>query len=172
MTQRDLSSPGIRWIDQTCAAVGRFAAWLMLFLALTTALVVIMRYGFSSGRIWLQEAGNWMHAAGFLLASAYALASGDHVRVDVFYSRFNRRQRAWVDLIGTLVLLLPLCLFILWSSLDYVADSWRVREASREAGGLPALYLLKSLIPISAGLLILQGLSLAWQQLRALRERD
>jgi TRAP-type mannitol/chloroaromatic compound transport system permease small subunit len=93
-----------------------------------------------------------------MLASAYTLRSDAHVRVDVFYRRFTPRTRAIIDLLGSLLFLLPMAGFILWSSLDYVEFSWRLKEKSQEAEGLPWLYLLKTLIPLMGGLLIWQGL--------------
>jgi TRAP-type mannitol/chloroaromatic compound transport system permease small subunit len=118
----------------------------------------VLRYGFDSGSIALQESVTYMHAMLFMLGAAYTLRQNGHVRVDIFYQRFSRRGRAWVDLLGTLVLLIPVCLFILSSSFDYVADAWSVKEGSREAGGLPYVYWLKSVILLMPLLLLLQGL--------------
>jgi len=145
-------------LDQVNLWVGRTIAWLALAMVLITFLVVVMRYGFDSGSIALQESVTYMHAMLFMLGAAYTLRQNGHVRVDIFYQRFSRRGRAWVDLLGTLVLLIPVCLFILSSSFDYVADAWSVKEGSREAGGLPYVYWLKSLILLMPLLLLLQGL--------------
>ena len=101
----------------------------------------------------------------FLVGAAYTLKHEGHVRVDIFYRKFSPRTRAWVDLGGTLLLLLPVCLFIFIASYDYVAQSWALQEGSREAGGLDGVFLLKSLILVMAGLLVLQGLSQAIQRL-------
>jgi TRAP-type mannitol/chloroaromatic compound transport system permease small subunit len=102
-----------------------------------------------------------MHATVFMLAAAYTLHRDEHVRVDIFYRKLDARGRAWVDVTGTLLLLLPMMIFLLATSLDYVATSWSIHEGSREAGGLPYPFvpLLKSLIPVTACLLILQGLA-------------
>jgi TRAP-type mannitol/chloroaromatic compound transport system permease small subunit len=145
-------------LDQVNLWVGRTIAWLALAMVLITFLVVVMRYGFDSGSIALQESVTYMHAMLFMLGAAYTLRQNGHVRVDIFYQRFSRRGRAWVDLLGTLVLLIPVCLFILSSSFDYVADAWSVKEGSREAGGLPYVYWLKSVILLMPLLLLLQGL--------------
>jgi len=152
-------------------AVGLAAAWLALAMVLVTTLVVVQRYWFASGSIRLQESITVMHGVMFMLAAAYTLAAGDHVRVDVFYSRMTPRQRAWVNLLGTLVLLLPFCGFLLVVSTDYVATSWQIREASQEAGGLPYPLpaLVKSCIPLTAGLLMLQGLALLLDSVATLR---
>jgi TRAP-type mannitol/chloroaromatic compound transport system permease small subunit len=145
-------------LDQVNLWVGRTIAWLALAMVLITFLVVVMRYGFDSGSIALQESVTYMHAMLFMLGAAYTLRQNGHVRVDIFYQRFSRRGRAWVDLLGTLVLLIPVCLFILSSSFDYVADAWSVKEGSREAGGLPYVYWLKSVILLMPLLLLLQGM--------------
>lgn len=148
-----------RQLDLLAEWTGRIAAWLALALVLVTFSVVVLRYGFEIGSIALQESALYLHASLFLLAAAYTLKQDAHVRVDIFYRRFSPRTRAWVDLLGALFLLLPVCLFLLWVSWDYVATAWAVHEGSRETGGLPYVYLLKTLIPISVGLIALQGVS-------------
>jgi TRAP-type mannitol/chloroaromatic compound transport system permease small subunit len=144
-------------LDSVNAWVGRAIAWLALAMVLVTFLVVVLRYGFDTGSIALQESVTYMHAMLFMLGAAYTLQRDGHVRVDIFYQGFSRRGRAWVDLLGTLVLLVPVCLFILASSWGYVAESWAVHEGSREAGGLPYVYWLKSLMVLMPLLLLLQG---------------
>jgi len=148
-------------LETVSVAVGRSVALLTVLMVLVTALVVLLRYLFGLGWIWLQESITWMHAAVFMLAAAYTLAREEHVRVDVFYREMSPRARAWVDLVGTLVLLLPVCAFLLWSSWGYVASAWGMSEGSRESGGLPALYLLKSVLVAMPVLLGLQGVALA-----------
>jgi TRAP-type mannitol/chloroaromatic compound transport system permease small subunit len=128
-----------------------------------------MRYAFGQGLIWLQESVNWMHAAVFMLGAAYTLKADQHVRVDVLYRGLGERGRAVVNLAGTLVLLLPLCAYLVVESWAYVEVSWRIGERSREAGGLPMLYLLKSLIPLMAVLLALQGVAGGLRALLSLR---
>jgi TRAP-type mannitol/chloroaromatic compound transport system permease small subunit len=122
--------------------------------------VVVLRYGFDAGSIALQESVTYMHAMLFMLGAAYTLQLNGHVRVDIFYQRFGPRGRAWVDLLGTLFLLIPVCLYILTSSWGYVTESWAVNEGSREAGGLPYVYWLKTLLVAMPLLLLLQGV--AW----------
>lgn len=147
--------------------LGRAVSWLSLCMVLVTFFVVVMRYVFDLGWIWLQESVTFMHAALFLVGASYTLKHQGHVRVDIFYQRFSPRFRAWVDLLGTLLLLLPVCLFIFTVSWDYVIQSWALHEGSREAGGLDGVYLLKALMLVMAGLLVLQGLAMA---IRALLE--
>jgi TRAP-type mannitol/chloroaromatic compound transport system permease small subunit len=117
----------------------------------------------------LQESLLYLNALLFVLGSAYTLKHDGHVRVDIFYSRMSSRNKALIDLAGTLLLLLPVCGFILWSSWDYVALSWRVREGSAETSGLPFIYLLKTLILVLAALLSWQGVAEILKALRLLR---
>jgi TRAP-type mannitol/chloroaromatic compound transport system permease small subunit len=119
--------------------------------------VVVLRYVFDSGWIAVQESISAMHAAVFLIGAAYTLKHEGHVRVDIFYSHFGERVRAWVDLCGALFMLMPFMFFIGWMSWQYVLESWNVLESSREAGGLPGVYLLKSLILLMVALLMLQA---------------
>ena len=149
----------VHYIDAFTDRSGRLLAWLVLAMALLTALVVIMRYGFNTGSIMAQEAVTYMHGCLFMLGAAYALKNGAHVRVDIFYRSFSPRARAWVNSLGGIVFLLPLCIFIGFVSWDYVADSWALRESSPEPGGIPAVFLLKSLLPLMAVNLFLQGLA-------------
>jgi len=142
-----------RFIEWT----GRAVSWLTLFMVIITFLVVVLRYLFDTGWIALQESISYMHASVFLIGAAYTLQQEGHVRVDIFYSRFGEQARAWVDLCGALFMLMPFMFFIGWMSWEYVLDSWDVLEGSREAGGLPGVFLLKSLILLMAALLMLQA---------------
>jgi len=140
--------------------VGNVVAWLTVAMVLVVSVIVIDRYWFASGSIRVQESVSFMHAAVFMLAAAWTLARGGHVRVDIFYSSMSPRGKAIVDITGTLLLLVPFCLFLIWTSWDYVATSWAIGESSLETGGLPFPFpaIMKSFIPLSAGLLLLQGI--------------
>src|SRR5436305_2192482 len=107
-------------IDRFNAAVGRAASWCALFIVLAGFAVVLLRYVLGLGSLWLQESILYAHAALFLMAAAWTLKQGGHVRVDVFYADASLRTKAWVDVVGVLLLLLPFCLAILWFSLPYV----------------------------------------------------
>ena len=131
--------------------------WLASVLVLVTAIVVLLRYAFQAGSIALQESLIYINALLFTLGAAHTLKHDGHVRVDIFYSRMSGRNRALVDLVGTLLLLFPLCGFILWTSWDYVSLSWQIRERSAETSGLPFVYLLKTTILLLAGFLLWQG---------------
>lgn len=149
----------VNFIDAFSEWVGRALAWLTLLMALFTAGIVVLRYGFNVGSILAQEAVVYLHGALFLLGAAYALKVGAHVRVDVFYREFSPRTKAWIDSVGGIVFLLPLCVFIIGSSWDYVSESWRMQEISAEPGGIPAVFILKSMIPLAAANLALQGVA-------------
>lgn len=151
---------------------GRAIAWLTVAMVLVTFAIVVLRYLFNTGWIAMQESVTYMHALVFMLGAAYTLKHDEHVRVDIFYQRMGPRGRALVDLCGTLFLLLPVCGYIAWESWDYVADSWSLLEGSREAGGLPGVFLLKSVIPLMAALLILQGIAMAIRALLTLLEEE
>jgi len=138
---------------------GRSVSWFSLVLVLVMFAVVVLRYVFDSGSIALQESATYLHATVFLIGMAYTLQQDAHVRVDIFYSRFSSQTKAWVDLFGAVFLLLPFMLFISWISWLYISDSWSVFEGSREAGGLPGVFLLKSLILVMTFLLSLQAVT-------------
>jgi len=152
---------------------GRLVAWLVLPMVAGTFLIVVLRYAFDLGWIWMQEGAVWLHAAVFMLAAAYTLNRDEHVRVDIIYRGMTARRRAAVDLAGAVLFLVPTAVFLLMTSWDYVAVSWQIREGSREAGGLPypAVSLLKSVIPLTAILLLLQALAAAADDVLTLRSR-
>lgn len=152
-------------IERLTGAIGRAAMWCALFMVLAEAVLVLLRYVLGLGSIPLQESISYAHAALFMLAAAWTLQRNGHVRVDLFYSAATPRRRAAVDLAGALVLLMPFVVGILILSLPYVGRSVAILEGSREASGLPFVYLLKMLIPAFAMLMALQGLA---QALRAL----
>jgi len=153
------------------AWIGRGASWLTLVMTLLIFAVVVLRYGFNLGWIWLQESVTFLHALIFTTAAAWALQTDDHVRVDIFYRDRPQRYRDAVDLAGTLVFLVPFAVFLLSIGWDYVAASWATREGSREAGGLPLVWVMKGLILVLPGLLLLQAWATARQCIRRLRQR-
>ncbi|MDT8446634.1 MAG: TRAP transporter small permease subunit [bacterium] len=148
-------------IDRLTEATGRAASWLILGMVAVTFLVALLRYLFNIGWIWMQESVTYLHALLFLLAIPYALKTEGHVRVDLFYRPATPRTKAWIDLAGTLLLLFPFCGLILFHGWGYAADSWRIFEGSGETGGIPGLFLIKSMVVVMPLLLILQGLSQA-----------
>ncbi|MEX2468681.1 MAG: TRAP transporter small permease subunit [Pseudohongiellaceae bacterium] len=156
-------------IDRTNHLLGRGVAWLALAMVLLMAAIVVLRYFFQFGSIAMQEAVMYLNALLFAAGAGYTLKEQGHVRVDIFYSRLTSRQQAWIELVGGVLFLLPMTLFILVTSWDYVALSWRIREGSIESSGLPFVYLLKSMIPLLAALLALQGIAEMLKAIRVLR---
>ena len=159
-------------IDKLNDAIGRGVSWLTLLMVLITFVVVILRYVFSLGWVWVQEAYVWLHGVVFMVGAAYPLLHNGHVRVDIFYRPASRYYKAWVDLLGTLLLLFPVIILVAVVSDSYILKSWAGLEESREAGGLPGLFLLKSVIWVFCGLMALQGLSLAGRSILILTGRD
>jgi TRAP-type mannitol/chloroaromatic compound transport system permease small subunit len=159
-------------IEATNERVGRAVAWLMILLVLNTFLVAVLRYGFSLAWVGLQEAYVWMHGLIFMVASGYTFLHEGHVRVDVIYRQVGLRTQAWINILGTLILLWP-ALAVIWSvAYPYVLLSWERLETSREAGGLPGLYLWKTSMLIFVALLALQGLALVLRSILVLSGRS
>ena len=156
-------------IDRLTTAVGRAAAWLALAIVLLEFALVVARYLFALGSIWLSETVIYAHATLFMLAAAWTLRAGGHVRVDVFYAEASPRAQAIVDLAGSVLLLLPFALVLVWLGVPYAARSWAVLERSQEASGLPLVFVLKTLIPLFALLMALQGLAQAIRAAALLR---
>jgi len=162
----------VQLIDSLNERVGRFVSWLVLALVLITFCIVILRYLFDLSWVMMQESIVYLHGLIFMLGAAYTLKHEGHVRVDIVYQRCTPSIKAWIDLLGTVFLLLPVAGFILWSSWEYVMNSWDILEASRNSGGLPFVYLLKTCLLLMSALLILQGLSLLMAKIVYLIERE
>jgi TRAP-type mannitol/chloroaromatic compound transport system permease small subunit len=146
-------------IDSLHYKLCQLVSWFTLFMVLLTFLIVVLRYGFNLGWIAMQESVMYLHGMVFLLGAAHTLRVNEHVRVDIFYRRFSPKNQAKVDIFGSLFLLMPINVFIFIVSFDYVMRAWRVLEASQEAGGIPAVFLLKSLILIFSFTMLLQGIA-------------
>jgi TRAP-type mannitol/chloroaromatic compound transport system permease small subunit len=149
----------VAFIDKWTLRTGHAVAWLLVLMVAIQSLIVILRYGFEIGSIALQESVTYLHAACFMLGIAYTVRINGHVRVDIFYRQFSPQKKAAVNLLGAVVFLLPLCVFIFASSFQYVLQAWQIKEHSSDAGGLPIVYLLKTLIPLLATGLLLQSIS-------------
>ncbi|MBV1932675.1 MAG: TRAP transporter small permease subunit [Porticoccaceae bacterium] len=154
--------PGIsgkitRTIDTFTDYCGKTVAWLTAAMVVVTCTIVVMRYALESGSIALQESLTYLHGLVFMGGISFTLKRGGHVRVDIFYRKFSTRSKAYVDLAGPVLLLLPVTLVIFWLSLDYVNNSWAIKEVSSESTGLPWVYLLKTLLLIMPVALLLQG---------------
>lgn len=162
-----------KFLDAFSIRVGHAVSWLTLLMVIVTFVIVVLRYVFGTGLIWLQESVTWMHAAVFMLGAAYTLQREEHVRVDIFYRKMSEQKRAWVNLLGVLVFIFPMCAFFVYQSIDYVAASWSLREVSRNSGGLsyPAVPLLKSVLVIMPVAVALQGLALLLRAAQVIRGR-
>jgi len=154
-----LAKKFVKAVDACTELLGRGVAWLTLLMVLLTFSIVVLRYGFNLGWIAMQESVLYFHGFVFMLGAAYTLKHDGHVRVDIFYQKYSAKQKAWLNLFGSLLLLLPVCIFIFFISFNYVISSWQIMEQSSEAGGLPLVYLNKSLILLLAITLSLQGLA-------------
>jgi TRAP-type mannitol/chloroaromatic compound transport system permease small subunit len=165
------SSLGAR-LDKFSNATGRAVSWLTLLMVIVAFVIVVLRYVFDAGFIWLQESLIWMHAVVLMIGGAYTLQQDGHVRVDIFYRDMSELRRAWVNTLGVICFLMPLCIFFVVASWDYVHAAWSVREVSRNSGGLPfpAIPLLKSVLVIFPLIVGLQGLSLLLKSLRLIRK--
>lgn len=151
----------VNLVDRLNERIGRGIAWLTLLMVMITFVVVILRYVYAIGWVWLQESYVWLHGVVFMVGAGYTLVHNAHVRVDIFYRPSSARYKAVIDLLGSFLLLLPVVVVVTYVSYGFVAASWGQLEESREAGGLPGLFLLKSIILLFCMLIGLQGLSLA-----------
>jgi TRAP-type mannitol/chloroaromatic compound transport system permease small subunit len=165
--------PDVNTLDRISILSGQLSSWLTVIMVIVTVVVVVMRYVFDAGAVWLQESVVWMHAVVFMVGAAYTLQQDEHVRVDIFYRDMSEKRRAWVDMLGTLLFLLPLCAFLGYKAWDFVAVSWQLAESSREPGGMPYPFvpLLKSVLLLMPLLLAVQGVSMLGRALRTLREQ-
>jgi TRAP-type mannitol/chloroaromatic compound transport system permease small subunit len=158
-------------LDRVSITTGRVVSWLTLIMVITTFIIVVMRYVFDAGLIWLQESVIWMHALVFMMGAAYTLQQDDHVRVDIFYRELSVTRRAWIDIAGSMLFLLPLCAFLAYQAYDFVAVSWSLHEASRESGGLPypLIPMLKSMVLLMPIAVALQGVALMLRSVTIIR---
>ena len=149
----------INFIQNTSQTIGKLTSWLTLVMMLLMTLVVVLRYGFNMGWIALQESVLYLHAFVLMLGMAYTLKNDEHVRVDIFYRGLSKPKQNKVNTLGHLLFLIPTCVFIIYMSWPYVTQSWMILEGSQEAGGLPFVFVLKSLLIIMPLLLVLQAIA-------------
>ena len=157
-------------IERLLDASGKILALLPLLLILVQFAVVLAVYVFSSGNIQLQESLQYINAMMFLGGAGYTAVKNEHVRVDLFYSKFNVRNKARVDFFGTLFLLVPFLILFWITSLPYVTGSWRILEASVESAGLPFVYILKTTLLLFALTLSLHAVSALIRSFIAMKE--
>lgn len=154
-----------RYIDTVNEKTGMLVSWLTGVMVLTVCYDVFTRYVLRYSSVAVQELEWHLFAVIFLLGAAHTLKGDKHVRIDIFYAKLSDRGKAVVNLIGTLLFLIPFALLLIWTSRDFVMNSFAIREASPDPGGLPARYILKACIPVSFFLLFLQGISQACKSL-------
>ncbi|MFP7756096.1 TRAP transporter small permease subunit [Thermodesulfobacteriota bacterium B35] len=161
-----------RWIDRLNLLVGRIVSWVTLLVVLVVFVDVVMRYIFNTSFVFTQELEWHLFAFIFLMGAGYTLLREGHVRVDIIYQRLDRKGRAWVDLVGVLLFLIPGCYLVLATSIPFVLSSYVTGEGSPDPGGIPYRFLIKSCIPAGFFLLLLQGLSMAIKALLVIRGRE
>tara|TARA_B100000482_G_scaffold1858_1_gene1721 strand:+ start:829 stop:1326 length:498 start_codon:yes stop_codon:yes gene_type:complete len=157
-------------LDAFSELTGKICSWFVAVMVMVTCVVVIMRYGLDMGSVLLQDVVLYLHGGLFLLGAAFALKRGAHVRVDIFYRDFSDLRKAWVDLLGNIIFLQPVCWIILFFSWGFVEPSWRNMEGSPEPDGLPFVYVQKSLLIALAVLLGLQSLSEIFKSLITIKD--
>ncbi len=137
--------------------IGKTLSWLTFATVLLMFFNVVQRYFFATNHIWQAELVSAVHAFLFLIVAGYTLHDNQHIRVDVLYGKFSKRQKAWVNLMGSIFLLAPTAFLISYFSYDFISNSWQIHEASREADGLPGVYLVKSFIFLFSATLLSQS---------------
>lgn len=161
----------IRIVDAVNSTIGDAVRWFALALVLVTSLIVIQRYVFGISITKLQESVIYFHALLFLLSGAATLLAGGHVRVDILYAKLKPASKAWTDILGVYLALIPMCWLILDTSRSYVGGAWRILERSREGDGLPLVFVLKTAIPVFAVMMIAQGVAMAARGILVLADR-
>lgn len=162
----------IRIIDKMNEKIGTLVSWLTAFLVLLTCYDVVVRYIFKESSVAFQELEWHLFAIIFLVSAAYTLRIDEHVRVDLFYSRFKEEKKALIDFIGSILFLIPFCFVVIFASREFVIDSFLLKETSPDAGGLPARYIIKACIPFSFFLLLLQGIALTFKSFLNLKSKN
>jgi TRAP-type mannitol/chloroaromatic compound transport system permease small subunit len=159
-------------LDALSRRIGMAVRWLALGMVLLQFGVVLLRYVFGLSYVFLNESVLYLHGALFMLGAGYTLLVDQHVRVDIFYARRGVRGRAVTDILGALAFLAPALGLMLWWTWPSVTRSWAILEGPISVGGVPASFLLKSLIPAFCVLLLVQGLSILIRDLIRLKGRD
>lgn len=159
----------VRFAEAVNDYVGRTVAWLTLATVVICATVVFIRYALQTGYVWMQELYVWTHAAAFMLGAGYTLMANKHVRVDIVYARASPRTQAWLDLVSTFVFLFPWVGLLAYFAWPHVTHSWALRETSSQVGGMPGLYVMKTIILAFSGLMFLQGLAICGRSILILK---
>jgi len=150
---------------------GRIVAWLVVAMILMTIALVTTQFFFNSSSNMAEESVIYMFGILFMIGVSYTLRHDNHVRVDIFYSKMSVRNRAWVDLIGTLIFLVPFCIVVFWKSLRPVIKSWGILEGALD-NGIPAIFLLKSFLLVMPVLVLIQGFAIALVCVQTIRSNE
>jgi len=148
-------------IDALNIRVGNLIAWTAFLMVLIQFGIVVLRYVFAFSNTALSESIWYLHGLLFMIGAGYTLLHDGHVRVDVIYREASQRYKAWVDLLGATLFIIPLCILTVWLSWGYVINAWIVLEGSTELAGLPLIFLYKTVIWVFAALVGVQALSMA-----------
>ena len=146
----------IRWI-------GEKSSYINVLLVMIICIDVFMRYILNTTQTWVIELEWHLFALIFLLGASYTLQEDQHVRVDLFYADRSNKSKAWINLAGTLLFLVPWCLILINSSFNYATNSWMMNEGSPNPGGLPARYIIKYCMTFGFILLLLQGIAVIYR---------
>ena len=156
-------------VDQIIDMVSMFLIYILLLMIGLIILTIFLRYFFSVGSIAIQELIMYFHASIFMLGISYTYKENSHVKIDIFYNKLSKKNKIILSLIGDVLLIIPVAIFIILISFDMVSSSWNILEGSSEAGGLNLVFILKSLIPLSGFLILLQALSVLFKNLKVLK---
>ena len=157
------------FINNLNLKIGELFSWLLLCMVLLTCLIVILRYLFNIGFIWMQELVRFFYAAVFMLCAAYTLVENAHVRVDIFYSKMSEKNKNLVNVLGSIFFLIPVCFTTFFYSFSYVINSWMQLEGSLEERGLHAVFIMKTFIWLFSFMLFAQALSIIFSNINKIR---
>lgn len=149
----------INFLEAINEFAGRLFSWATVIMVILICIEVVLRYLFNRSLIWMVELEIYLFAFSFLLAAGYAFKHDKHVRVDLFYTNFSPRKKAWINFLGGIFFLVPWCVISIIGCLKYANISWRIGEVSQQPGGLPAVYLLKYCIVLGFILLLIQAIA-------------
>lgn len=162
----------VRAICALNGLLGRIFAFFALGVVLVCFAVVVMRYGFRTGSVQMQDLYIWLNGMMFMGIAGYALMKDSHVRVDIFYRAATVRRKALIDMFGCVAFVAPFLTVLTVWSLRYVRNSWRLREGSANYGGLEGLYLLKSFILVFVAVIGLQAVAMLLRGILVLAQRE
>jgi TRAP-type mannitol/chloroaromatic compound transport system permease small subunit len=162
----------VRWSEGLNRVVGAVVSWMTLGTVLVCFATVYTRYALNTNFTWLQDLYVWQHAAVIALGAGYTLVIGGFVRVDILYSKWSPRRRAWADMIQTILFLFPFTLLCGWAFWTMLSNSWRADEASPNPGGLPNFWILKAMLMCFVGLILLQGAAIIARSILVFRGQE